>query len=327
MNVKTITGKSFRIPLEFGNYNVVRQIGRGGTSTVVLVRTKKGSENRAVKIISREELVRSGMLLPFEQELRVHQNLNHPNIVKLYEVVYDENNIYVVMEHCGNGELLNWISDSFSLGSLKLRKSMYQILQAINYLHGRDIAHMDIKPENILFDSAFNVKLADFGCCVTNVPRVSGDMFGTIMYTAPEVIKGNLKDLKKADIWSTGVVFFAMATGRLPWSGGNLDEIAKNIVTQNVVIPNELPPEIYAIINMCLQKNPDDRPSASELLNRAFFDSERNLTGPTTNSRSVPVIPSKRIFRNSLVIPKVPLPSQLRKPRKSYANSQNYSLN
>lgn len=310
MNCVTLTNKSITVPSEFGNYKVVRQIGSGGTSVVVLARTDKGYENRAVKVIPKDFLISRGVLLSFEQELKVHKSLNHSNIVKLFDILSDDINIYVVMEYCGSGELLNWITDSFSLGPLKLRSCMYQILKATEYLHGLNIAHLDIKPENILFNSFFEVKLADFGCCMPCVPEHSGEMHGTIIYTAPEIFKRNFKDLKKADIWSIGIVFFAMVTGHIPWSSTDEEKLIMEIFNKKVTIPSDVPSEISSIINSCLTKNPNERPCVSELLDLSFFEPERNSNVPSTNARSLPVITAKRCFKKSKIVPKIITPGQ-----------------
>lgn len=312
MEAQTQALSTILIPQEFGPYRVIRKIGSGGTSVVFNVMRKKDKEYFAAKVTSRKDLMNQGIFLSFEQELRVHQSLNHPNIAKLDDIVYDKENIYAVMEFCHNGDLYEWSMQGIFENFVLLRKTIFQMLSAVAYLHSRDIAHMDLKPENILLDRDFNVKITDFGCCETNVPKASGDFFGTLYYSAPEVLTGCIDDMKKADVWSLGVIFYSMATGELPWTTGSQEHIRKQILSGNYPHPGDISPSLASLICQCLSLNPAERPSPAEILEYPIFIPETKCnTFPRLKKPNQIIRPGKQI-RNSLSIAKVGTPKIVR---------------
>ena len=264
--------KEIVFPKEFGNYIYEMTIGKGATSIVGKVTHKSTRKPFAVKIVSRDDLVEKGLFLSFEQELRVHQSLDHPNIVKIYDVIYSEKNIYVIMDLCQNGDLFDWIQKGILSGSENLKRILYQILSAVDYIHKRNIAHLDLKPENILIDDNLSPKITDFGCCETPIRKNTKEFYGTLFYTAPEILKSTVVDFCKCDIWSLGVIFYALATCDLPWDCTNDDTIRKCILAGHFSVPSYVDKKISIIIYGCLRKNPSQRLTAEELLKNELFN-------------------------------------------------------
>jgi len=261
----TQTGVGLLFPLLIGNYRYVNTIGKGGTCVVARVENTKTKQYHAAKIVSRKDLMDQGIILMFEQELRVHQNLHHENIVQIEQVVFLEDYIFVVMELCANGDLFEWAQKGVFSNTMLARKTIYQLISALSYLHARNIAHMDLKPENILLDADFRVKLTDFGCCETPVQKVNIEYYGTLYYTAPEIFSGKLLDRKKADIWSLGVIVYTMVVGDLPWSDGTDEEIRAQIISGSYEVPSFVHRELSLIIKSCLQVDPLKRPDINTL--------------------------------------------------------------
>ena len=255
-------------PRHIGKYNIVKQIGYGSFAAVVLVRHQKTNQIFACKIVKRETLVQENMFGRFEQEVRLMQTFDHPNIIKIEDVIYDEQCIYVIMEYCLNGELFTYMSSTCFLPEREVCRVLRQILSALEYIHEKKIAHRDIKPENILLDRNMNVKLCDFGLC----HEMSSDYLlrtpcGSPYYAPPEIISKKQYDGEKSDIWSTGVVAFTMATGVLPWTETNQNRLFNEIIHADITIPSCISPPLTEVLQLMLAKDPNDRPSARELLN------------------------------------------------------------
>jgi calcium-dependent protein kinase len=152
-------------------------------------------------------------------EIRCLQTLKHPGIVTLHETYIYEDAIYLVTEYLTGQELFQLVDQSQSgLPWKKVRRILYQLLQAIQHCHAKGITHRDISLDNIMIDSTNKVKLIDFGLATHQSPPYH-DCLGTDYYIAPEVIRGKYDQL--ADIWSVGICWFCLATGRPPFHGRN----------------------------------------------------------------------------------------------------------
>jgi len=263
------------IPRIIGKYEYVREIGSGAFSVVLLVLHKGTGVHYACKVCSRNLLQRNGIFDRFEREMRILQSIKHPNIVELVDVVYDEKLIYLVMEFCEKGELFQFIVDQKRLDESMAKQVFSQIVNAIKYLHDRDIAHRDIKPENILLDSDMNVKLADFGLCHNvNSSCLLKTPCGSPFYAPPEVIANKEYDGKLSDIWSIGVVLFTMITGSLPWKSGNQTQLFLQIENADYTIPRWIPHNIQTLIKGLMAPNPRDRIPTNDILNHPWFSEE-----------------------------------------------------
>lgn len=254
------------IPQHFGKYAYVKKIGSGAFSTVILVENPKTNELFACKVVSRELLIKEKIFDRFEQELRMLETLDHPNIVRIHDIIYQEKLIIVVMEYCSRGELFSYLLQNGVLADYQIKHMLVQLVDALCYLHGRNIAHRDIKPENILLDSDLNVKLADFGLChATSEKQMLSTPCGSPFYAPPEIISNIPYDGKKGDMWSLGVVIFAMATGSLPWTETNQALLLQQIMNANFVVPITVSPTIRHLIQNLMNPNPSLRPSAEEV--------------------------------------------------------------
>lgn len=263
------------LPQMIKNYEVIKELGSGVSGRVVLAVNTKNNEQVAIKIISREDVAQKNTLIYLDNELRLCTRLKHPNIIKVYEIIYEKAEIMIVMEYVKKGDLqsmlenMDYISlhDQISIGM--------QILSALSYLHNRGIAHRDIKPENILIDENNTVKIVDFGMARENSSS-SRTFCGTPAYLAPEVINSNTYDARKADIWSFGIVMHLVATLRFPWNSiANDATLIKMISSNNIDIKVEDGYLLGDLIRKCLTFEAKERPSADELLKMI---EERRLT-------------------------------------------------
>ena len=253
-------------------YAYVKTIGYGSSAQVALVREIKTEQLYACKIVSRERLKDVGTMKMFEQELRLMQTLDHPNIVKIHEIIFGVAHIYIIMEYCERGELYTLIVDYRRFDENDVRRFSKQILSALSYLHQRKIAHRDIKPENILLDHDLNIKIADFGVCrqTSDDDNLVSTRCGTLYYVSPEIIKGIPYDGTKADIWSLGIVLYIMSVGSLPWTSSCQKKLTREIEEKEIVYPDSMSPKLKDFISQMLNRDPAQRASTSSLLLHPF---------------------------------------------------------
>ena len=263
-------------PRGFGPYSVIGVIGRGAYGVVVKVVDPFG-DIYAAKIVKRAFLQRTNSFFAFEQELRVHQSLDHPHIVKIREILYEPENIYVVMEFCERGDLFGYMSQEGLLSLGAVRSIFFQILLAVRYLHNRNIAHLDLKPDNILITADGVAKISDFGFVEAPPKRQNNAMgpIGTLYYAAPEIIERRFDSNLPADIWSLGILLFAMTAECLPWLPGSDAEVARQIMAGEMMIPEDLPTSIYKIVTRCCVVDREKRPKIDDLINDPIFEVER----------------------------------------------------
>lgn len=242
-------------------YEYIEHIGSGSFSSVHLCQCLKYNNQFAIKKVSKTHL--SAL------EYNALVALDHPNIIKLYLSFDDDDSRYLVMEYCPNGTIRH-------RGGLDYDKFIYyakQILEALNYCHSKNIAHRDIKPDNIFIDKYDKVKLADFGFAqYFDLGIVCKQKCGTLMFSAPEMLISNGVCPFKADIWALGITFFYMATGRYPFPNNSTEELRTAILSGELnFADSELDPRIRYLIHKMTSKNIKLRPSARKLLQFPIF--------------------------------------------------------
>ena len=263
-------------------YKPEGQLGEGGYGQVYLVRHKKMGLLRAMKVIpvnSQNEEEKT------DEEIELLKQLDHPNIVKLFEYFSDKEKYYLITEYCKGGDLFELIKKKKKFSELSAACIMYQIFRVLIYCHNtHHLIHRDIKPENIVVfrqnnadDDLYDVKLIDFGISkIFNKLETTNDnkVKGSLNYIAPEVLKHKYDE--KCDIWSCGVILYILVIGKYPFIGKDKNEILNNIEHGNYSFPDgfveKSSPEIRDLIQQCLQVNPSVRISAKKALNHPFFN-------------------------------------------------------
>jgi 5'-AMP-activated protein kinase catalytic alpha subunit len=184
----------------------------------------------AVKILNRAKIVALDMSEKVKREINILQRCTHPHIIRLYEVIDTPTDIFVVMEYVSNGELFDYIVSKGRLAPDEARHFFHQIISGVEYCHYHHIVHRDLKPENLLLDADNNIKIADFG--LSNVMR-DGEFLrtscGSPNYAAPEVISGHLYAGPEVDVWSCGVILYALLCGSLPFDDESIPNLFKKI--------------------------------------------------------------------------------------------------
>lgn len=298
-----------RVPPVINGYRLMCEIGSGAAGTVRLAKRKKdGSDESAeekccCKIIQKSSLATEDERNFFQSEIEALSMIVHPNIASLIEFCEDDDRYYIFQEYCKGVSLLDYVNRKNQLSEGEAAKLFIQLIQAINYLHSMNIAHRDIKLDNIMlvvddnndslkyshsccnfgprfnnesnrtlyqrssYEVEYNVKLIDFGLCTLHCDTLRETFCGSPLYAAPECLCSQPYDAKKSDIWSAGVVFYIMVTGAYPWDPNNLSKMLNCIVSNDYSIPSTVSPRCSQLIKKMINPDPNQRPSALQLLN------------------------------------------------------------
>lgn len=194
-----------------GQYLIVGNLGSGTSAKVKLAENRITHEKVAIKILKKANLEkRPNVYAKLQREIALMSLFEHPHILKLYEVFESEQHLHIVLEYAENRELLDLLVQQHVLHEAEGIELFRQIIYALEYLHIHGICHRDLKPENILLDEHNNIKLADFGFARWMKTDVANTSCGSPHYAAPEVIRAQPYSGRAADIWSAGVILFAM---------------------------------------------------------------------------------------------------------------------
>jgi len=268
-------------PEYIGKYQVVQILGQGSCATVCLVRHTVTSAQYACKLVAREMLQRAKSLETFERELRILASLTHPNIVKMYDVVYMPDSIGIITEYCSGGDMLQYVNGIGGLIESNAARLFLQLSSAIQYLHDRSICHRDIKLENILLDDQFNVKLCDFGVCREQSQNALLEtLCGSPMYMAPELVMREDYDGHKADIWALGIVLYAMCAGSMPWDPQNQIELHEAIVNGDIFFPTTFTYALTGLLCGMLTKDPAQRYTIADVMKSDWLRANTRTLAP-----------------------------------------------
>ncbi|CAL8241680.1 unnamed protein product [Merluccius merluccius] len=249
-----------------GNYRLLKTIGKGNFAKVKLARHILTCKEVAVKIIDKTQLNSSSLQKLF-REVRIMKMLNHPNIVKLFEVIETEKTLYLVMEYASGGEVFDYLVAHGRMKEKEARAKFRQIVSAVQYCHQKCIVHRDLKAENLLLDADMNIKIADFGFSNEFTLGNKLDTFcGSPPYAAPELFQGKKYDGPEVDVWSLGVILYTLVSGSLPFDGQNLKELRERVLRGKYRIPFYMSTDCENLLKKFLILNPSKRGSLEQIM-------------------------------------------------------------
>ncbi|XP_042295073.1 serine/threonine-protein kinase MARK2 isoform X1 [Sceloporus undulatus] len=249
-----------------GNYRLLKTIGKGNFAKVKLARHVLTGKEVAVKIIDKTQLNSSSLQKLF-REVRIMKVLNHPNIVKLFEVIETEKTLYLVMEYASGGEVFDYLVAHGRMKEKEARAKFRQIVSAVQYCHQKFIVHRDLKAENLLLDADMNIKIADFGFSNEFTFGNKLDTFcGSPPYAAPELFQGKKYDGPEVDVWSLGVILYTLVSGSLPFDGQNLKELRERVLRGKYRIPFYMSTDCENLLKKFLILNPSKRGTLEQIM-------------------------------------------------------------
>ncbi|KAJ3232135.1 MAP/microtubule affinity-regulating kinase 3 [Chytriomyces hyalinus] len=248
-------------------YRLEKTIGQGTYGKVKLgvhIRTK---ERVAIKVIEKAQIKSTKQVVRLQREIRFLKLLHHPHIVKVHDVIETEAFIYIIMEYAVGGELFDYIVANKRVKEREARSFFRMVLSAVDYCHKNAVIHRDLKPENLLLDSQKTIKIIDFGFGNNFKLDAQLDTFcGSPFYAAPEMILGKKYTGPEVDVWSLGVVLFALLCGHLPFDDDNMKELYKKIASGIYRCPDYVSPNAKHLIHRLIQVDPRHRATMAEVL-------------------------------------------------------------
>ncbi|XP_051866317.1 MAP/microtubule affinity-regulating kinase 3a isoform X2 [Pristis pectinata] len=249
-----------------GNYRLLKTIGKGNFAKVKLARHILTGREVAIKIIDKTQLNPTSLQKLF-REVRIMKCLNHPNIVKLFEVIETEKTLYLVMEYASGGEVFDYLVAHGRMKEKEARAKFRQIVSAVQYCHQKQIVHRDLKAENLLLDADMNIKIADFGFSNEFTIGNKLDTFcGSPPYAAPELFQGKKYDGPEVDVWSLGVILYTLVSGSLPFDGQNLKELRERVLRGKYRIPFYMSTDCENLLKRFLVLNPSKRGTLEQIM-------------------------------------------------------------
>nr|CAH7733888.1 unnamed protein product [Callosobruchus chinensis] len=283
-------------PIRVGFYDIERTIGKGNFAVVKLAKHRITKTEVAIKIIDKSQLD-AGNLQKVYREVDIMKRLDHPHIIKLYQVMETKNMIYLVSEYASQGEIFDYIARYGRMTEDQSRIKFWQILSAVEYCHNRNIVHRDLKAENLLLDSNNSIKIADFG--FSNYYTPGGQLStwcGSPPYAAPEVFEGKKYVGPEIDIWSLGVVLYVLVCGALPFDGCSLQALRDRVLSGRFRIPYFMSSDCESLIRKMLVLEPNKRYTVQQIKKHRWMQMSSPPPLPPTISLSS-TQPNEQILR------------------------------
>jgi len=244
-------------------YRLGKIIGEGSYSKVRLT-TRYFSDGTpayrlASKVISKKKASEDFVTKFLPRELQIVSRLQHPNIVRVYDVVEFDDHVYIFMDWCDKGDLLEYVKSKGSIPESKGHHYFRQLISAVRYLHNLDLSHRDLKCENILMASQDQIRISDFGfarsCRDLSGKRILSNTYcGSAAYAAPEILQGTSYNPKLYDMWSLGCVLFIMLTGHMPYDESNIQRMLKHQLERTLTYPAQVYQSISDKAKLCIRR-------------------------------------------------------------------------
>eukprot|EP00127_Corallochytrium_limacisporum_P006775 Clim_evm45s235 gene=Clim_evmTU45s235 len=265
-------GKNINANNRIGVYILDKTIGEGKFAKVKLAYHMLTGEKVAIKIVDKTAIDESTRVKVM-REVQIMKTLDHPSIVKLYEVIDTSKALYLVLEYCSGGEIFDYIVAHGRLPEKEARKHFRDIISALQYCHSMRVVHRDLKAENLLLNGNMNIKIADFGFgnSVCN-GQLMDTYCGSPPYAAPEIFMGKPYSGPEADVWSLGVMLFVLVCGSLPFDGENLNDLRSNVCSGRIRIPFFMSYECESLLKRMLVVDPRRRSTCAELLSDPWIN-------------------------------------------------------
>ncbi|KAJ3104865.1 SIK kinase 3, partial [Phlyctochytrium bullatum] len=258
-------------PSSIGYYDLEKAVGEGNFAKVRLATHCLTGEKVAVKIIDKDKLDKVTARKLF-REVRIMKLLNHPHIVRLYEVIDTPKELYLIMEYAAGGEVFDYLVAHGRMKEKDARRHFRQIISAVEYCHNLHIIHRDLKAENLLLDSNMNVKIADFGFSNQfNPGQRLNTWCGSPPYAAPELFQGKEYSGPEVDIWSLGVVLYVLVCGALPFDGSTLPKLRARVLAGKFKVPFYMSPDCERLIKKMLVLDPAKRANLEQVKKDPWF--------------------------------------------------------
>ena len=259
---------------QIGDYTIGQEIGSGAFGKVVLGKHILTGEKVAIKIL--DKMILNQTPEDYElvkQEISILKLVKHKYIVQLYDILQTAQHIFIIMEYCEGKEIMDYILTKNHLSEMESLKYFQQLINTLFYLHSQNIAHRDIKIDNMLLDKNKDLKLIDFGLsCKYSDDNLLDQPCGTVVYAAPEVLEGKDYHGMLADVWSSGIVLYGMLAGFLPFNDKSDDVNKQQVIKGEINIPDFFSDGVKDLLKHMLDVDPMTRYTLQEIKEHSWFN-------------------------------------------------------
>jgi len=270
-----------------------KEIGEGTFGKVRVGTHILTGEKVAIKILEKSKIKDAADIERVAREIHILKIIRHPNLIQLYEIIETNSQLYLITEYASGGELFDYIVANKRLKEKEACKFFQQIVSGIEYLHRINVVHRDLKPENLLLDHKKDIKIVDFG--LSNTYK-SGEKLrtacGSPCYAAPEMIAGRKYNGLQVDIWSSGVVLYALICGYLPFEDPNTANLYKKIMAGEYSVPKFLSVEARDLLRGILNTDPNKRFTLDDIKRHpwfAIYKNRANSDGIVVGAQKIPM--------------------------------------
>ncbi|KAF9525093.1 kinase-like domain-containing protein [Crepidotus variabilis] len=293
-------------PVAIGPWILGECVGKGASGRVKIAKHRLTGLLAAVKILPIAPLVNSRTSLATQQaksdkqrlgidrEIIMMKLMNHPNIMRIYDVYENDKELFLVLEYVEGGELFDFLVNRGRLPSAEALIYFRQIVYGLNYAHTFSIIHRDLKPENILISSLSPplIKIADWGMAAFAPPALHLETScGSPHYASPEIVNGEKYQGHATDVWSCGVILFALLTGRLPFDDKNVRTLLSKVKTGKYDMPSWIDPLAKDLLRKMLVVNVQDRITIPDILKHPWLTSQSTVSFLATDGKTYSLLP------------------------------------
>ena len=252
-------------------YTQKNTIGKGTFGKVKLGIHKDSGEKAAIKILEKSKIITKDDEERVEREIKILNRLSHLNVVKIFAINETKERYYIFMEYCNRGELFNYIVDKQHLSEDEASYFYYQLINGLEYIHSQNIVHRDLKPENLLLSKGNILKIIDFGLSNFYLGKPLSTPCGSPCYASPEMVSGHKYNGFRIDVWSTGIILYAMIYGYLPFEDPDNEMLFQKILECKPDMPSGVSTTAVDLMKRIMVTNPDKRITVQQIKEHPFY--------------------------------------------------------
>lgn len=246
-------------------------IGKGTFGKVKLGIHKTTGEKVAIKILEKSKITSKDDMERINREITILRNFSNLNVIKIYDIFETKDNYYILMEYCEKGELFNYIVEKQRLSEEEASYFYYQLINGLEYIHEHNVVHRDLKPENLLLEKGNILKIIDFGLSNYFTGQLLSTPCGSPCYASPEMVSGNKYNGFYIDVWSTGIILYAMICGYLPFEDPSNEILFQKILECHLQYPSHVSNKAKNLMKKILVTDPNVRIKIEQIKKHPFY--------------------------------------------------------